>query len=185
MKYCGIDYSLNSPAIGIWDGEEYRMYFMSIVKKAVNSKSDYLFGTQYPKFYTFEERIDKISDWAISVIEKEKPDHVAIEDYSYNSSGSSVLQIAENTGLLKHKLHKLGVDLTKYAPRAIKKFATNNGNAGKFSMEKSFIKETGHNVKEELGGLLTENPSSDIIDAYYIAKMLKKEHENKRIAGLQ
>jgi len=57
------------------------------------------------------------------------------------------------------------------APTAIKKFATGKGNANKEKMQDAFINETGVNLKEQLN--MTEkqwNPSSDIIDAYYVCK---------------
>jgi Holliday junction resolvasome RuvABC endonuclease subunit len=57
-------------------------------------------------------------------------------------------------------------------PTQIKKFATGKGNANKELMQDSFVKETGVDMKKLL--TMTEkqwNPSSDIIDAYYIAKI--------------
>jgi len=53
----------------------------------------------------------------------------------------------------------------------IKKFATGKGNAKKQDMEVAFINETNYHIKDVLG--LTEkqfNPSSDIIDSYFICK---------------
>jgi hypothetical protein len=62
----------------------------------------------------------------------------------------------------------------------IKKFATGKGNANKEALQEVFLKETGYNIKEKFN--MTEkqwNPSSDIIDSYFICKYgIATENEN-------
>jgi Holliday junction resolvasome RuvABC endonuclease subunit len=86
-------------------------------------------------------------------------------------SKGRVFHIAENTGILKYRLWKYGVDFEAVPPTVIKKFATGKGNADKEKMQTAFVAENNLDIKFELG--MTEkqwNPSSDIIDAYWICK---------------
>ena len=121
---------------------------------------------------TPEERYDFISDWALDILISNGIELVAIEDYSYGSKGK-VFHIAENTGLLKWKIWNADIEYKLIAPTEIKKFATGKGNANKEKMYESFLQETSRNLQEELV-IKSEkigNPTSDIVDSYYICKM--------------
>ena len=65
------------------------------------------------------------------------------------------------------------------APTAIKKFATGKGNANKELMYESFLKETSRNLQEELVVKSEKigNPTSDIVDSYYICKIMLESQE--------
>jgi Holliday junction resolvasome RuvABC endonuclease subunit len=94
----------------------------------------------------------------------------AVEGYAMGAKGQ-VFQIAENTGLLKHKLWLTGIPFVTPAPTAVKKHATGKGNAKKEDMERAFVEETGWDIRHELGqSAKSWNPSSDIIDAYFMAR---------------
>ena len=87
------------------------------------------------------------------------------------ASTGRVFNIAENAGLLKHYLWKNKFKYSMVPPTVIKKFATGKGNANKEKLQEQFVTDTGVNIKQMLN--MTEkqwNPSSDIIDSYYIAK---------------
>ena len=93
-----------------------------------------------------------------------------MEGYSLGSTGM-VFNIAENLGLLKHYLYKWNYDYTSVPPTVIKKFATGKGNANKQLLQDVFEENTGYYIKKKLS--LTDkqwNPSSDIIDSYFICK---------------
>jgi hypothetical protein len=65
-----------------------------------------------------------------------------------------------------------GIDV--HAPSAIKKFATGKGNAKKEDMYASFVEETGVDLSIILDQSVdpkVNSPISDIVDAYYIAKL--------------
>lgn len=86
-------------------------------------------------------------------------------------STGRVFNIAENAGLLKHYLWKRKYTYNIIPPTVIKKFATGKGNANKQLLQDTFELETGYFIKNKLS--MTEkqnNPSSDIIDSYYICK---------------
>jgi len=56
-------------------------------------------------------------------------------------------------------------------PTVLKKFATGKGNANKELMQEAFMLETGWDIKALLGQTEKQwNPSSDIIDAYYLVR---------------
>ena len=120
-----------------------------------------------------EERFNRISDWALWIIRSKllgAPQLITIEGYAMGAKGL-VFNIAENTGLLKHKLWNANYKFCTPAPSAIKKFATTKGNANKEKMQESFIEQTGVDIKKALA--MTEsawNPSSDIIDSYYMMR---------------
>lgn len=175
----GVDYSLTSPAICILPDdpearfEQSQIHFLTPVKKAAKVRTKNLIGYEFPQYTCFQDRIGKISQWAISVIREAKPELIYLEGYSYASVGNS-FDIAENTGLFKHKLHLIGIDVKLVAPTTLKKFATTKGNATKPAMAAAFWEENNVDIKKELG-LTSENPSSDIVDAYYLARFGTKQ----------
>ena len=67
-------------------------------------------------------------------------------------TGLAVRSIAENTGLLKHKLYKIKVPTKPVPPTVIKKYATGKGNANKELMYEAFCAEllTPSNLKTRL-----------------------------------
>ena len=121
-----------------------------------------------------EERFDKISEWAVTSIQKcvgNDPFVVYLEDYSFASKGK-VFHIAENTALVKHKLYKLGVEIHTIPPTVIKKFARGKGVGTKDQMHEAFVKETGIKLlpiyqpkAEEVG-----SPTGDLVDSFFICK---------------
>ena len=126
----------------------------------------------YPEWKTEQERHDLLSDWALTWLQGCE---VFIEGYAFATSGTShVRSIAENTGLLKHKLYKIKVPTKSVPPTVIKKYATGKGNANKELMYEAFCAEllTPTNLKTRLTpkSKKIRSPVSDIVDAYFIAK---------------
>jgi hypothetical protein len=175
----GIDYSMRSPSICIFVGinnetfsfERCKFYFLTDVKKYANLFLNNIFGESFSTWDEDSERYKSISDWAMEKIIGS--DQIAIEGYSYNSTGR-VFHIAENTGILKYKIFEIGIPLEVIPPANIKKLATGKGNADKDMMHKSFMAETNYNLKEIITPKKNKigNPVSDIIDSYYICKHL-------------
>jgi len=175
MRISGIDYSLTSPAVCVHDGDEWSVdncnfYYYDIKKRVVSYPNENLHPHLYPIWTVQEQRMDLLSRWSLDVVFRS--DHIGLEGYSFGSKGRAVFNIAENGGILKHKLYKARYPVTEFAPTAVKKFATGKGNSGKDIMEESFKEETGKDIRTILE--LSEksfNPISDIIDAYYVCKM--------------
>jgi Holliday junction resolvasome RuvABC endonuclease subunit len=172
----GIDYSLTSPAICICnDAEEFHIsnclfFYLTSIKKYELGTDRYR-GMLFPEYEGDIERYNNISQWTLTLLDHYDVEHVFIEGYSMGSKGR-VFNIAENTALLKYKLWLQDYPTHIYPPTVIKKFATGKGNANKELMQEEFIAETGYNLKQMLGQSEKQwNPSSDIIDAYWIAKL--------------
>lgn len=173
MRYVGIDYSLTSPCVCIHSGETFdfnscTFHFLTSVSKYEGKFGQNLFGHSHQEFSSDEQRYYNITNWVLNLLSNS--DKIMIEGYSMGSTGR-VFNIAENAGLLKHYLWLKGMDFTSVPPTVVKKFATGKGNANKEKIQESFINDTGVNIKDLLH--MTEkqwNPSSDIIDSFYICK---------------
>ena len=182
MRVVGIDYSLSSPCICVFDGDEFRYDLCRFYYLTNNKKYDIdiigIQGDLHRDYLCNEERYDNIAKWTMSLVKE--GDSVYMEGYSMGSTGM-VFNIAENAGLLKNYLWSWKLDYTIVAPTVIKKFASGKGNSNKERLQECFAEETGIDIKKALG--MTEkqwNPSSDIVDAYYICKYgyhQERQHE--------
>ena len=184
MRIAGIDYSLTSPAICVWkstdddDGffnfDDCALYYLEIPKRRGPTPHGILniHANPYPEWETEEERHELLSKWTMSII---TGCEVFIEGYAFATSGTShVRSIAENTGLLKHKMYKVKQSFTSVPPTVIKKYATGKGNANKEVMYEAFVDDllTPTDLKERLTPKATKvkNPVSDLVDSYFICK---------------
>jgi len=175
-KCAGIDLSLTSPAICIFlGGEDYSYDSCKFSYLTDNSKriicTEYISGKLFPSYSSSIERYKNITSWVIDTLQYYGIVNAFIEDYSFGSTGR-VFNIAENTGILKYHLWTNKINFSTIPPTVIKKIATGKGNANKEAMQASFINDTGIDIKSQLG--LSEkqwNPSSDIIDSYYVCKV--------------
>lgn len=172
MRIIGIDYSLSSPCICICDASEFnflkcKFYYLTSNKKH-DIDVDNIQGTLHKDYICNEQRYDNIAKWVLELLKE--GDIVYMEGYSMGSTGM-VFNIAENAGLLKNYLWHWNFDYNIVPPTVIKKFATGKGNANKQIMQDVFEETTGYYIKKKLS--LTDkqwNPSSDIIDSYFICK---------------
>ena len=172
-KTIGIDYSLTSPAICICRGafkfDNCKIYYLTNVKKY---EGDYyngkINGRLHLPYTTETQRHDQISDWALSVIGT-TIHNIFIEGYSFGSKGL-VFNLAENMGTLKHKLYKLNKRFDSIVPGQVKKNATGKGNADKLKMYEQFVKDTKIDLMKEFDQSKLNNPVTDIVDSYYVAK---------------
>jgi len=181
VRIGGIDYSLTSPSVCIYNGEKNKfsfdnckIFYLSSIRKFSEILDKNLEGQSTLKNYDCpEERYDYISDWVMDILISNDIKNVAIEDYSYGSTGK-VFHIAENTGLLKWKLWQSEIKYMVIPPTVIKKFASGKGNANKEKMYESFLFETKRNLQEEfqIKSDKIGNPVSDIVDSYFICKYI-------------
>lgn len=181
----GIDYSMNSPAICIhkckseWNIKNCSFHFYSSTKKC-QIKSGQFNGGPAPLYKKNDDidRWESNADWAIDILNpiKDKIKGISIEGYSYGSKGSLLFNIAENTVILKYKLRKLlpTIKLDIFAPQQIKKNSTGKGNSNKEQMYKFFLEETKVDITKFINSKPEGNPISDIVDSYWICKLLYK-----------
>lgn len=182
---------MTSPSICVFDGKRFslgnchfhfltdRKYLIETFKHKTVFKAT---GYEVPwKYINNTDRFNQISKWAMKIINEAEPDHIAIEGYSMGSTTGRAFDIAENTMLLKYKMYNKGwKEPLIYAPTSVKKFATGKGNAGKQLLLEAFKTENNVNLNDILGMKTQKpaNPVSDIIDSYYITKMLHEDSMN-------
>ena len=180
MKIIGIDYSLTCPCCCVVDGgfngdnaglDNCQFFYLTSVKKYEGTFLEgQITGHLFAPWTSQQERHDNISEWVFDkVIRSTINPYVFIENYSFGSKGR-VFNLAENTGLLKHKLYKKGIKFETLVPSVIKKLATGKGNADKEKMYDKFYEETGVNMMEALDQTTLNNPVTDIVDSFYIAR---------------
>lgn len=173
MKVIGIDYSMTSPAITLMvDGTITSHYLTSVKKHQTTYRltdNYHAIGTPQSDHHSQEDRFDRISEWAVRVCDIE-PQLIIIEDYAMGAKGK-VFHIAENCGLMKHKLWKRRSPFKVIAPTALKKFATGKGNADKCMMHDAFKQATGIDLRKVMDQESKDcgSPVSDIVDSYYLA----------------
>lgn len=175
MTIAGIDYSMTSPAICLYDDTagEFKFENCTIHYLTQNKKYEVEFKNVHGEYFEYSnemERYDIISSFFLDRMLEVAPVTAFIEDYSMGSKGR-VFHIAENTGVFKYRMWQFGIHFQTAPPTVIKKFATGKGNANKERMQEVFESENTIRLKNELNQTEKQwNPSSDIIDAYYICK---------------
>ena len=177
----GIDYSMSSPSLCIYDTdkdftfENCDIYYANAKKKyVINIKN--LHGFVLPETRPNEPmyRYNEICQLFANILVKEKVEKVCIEGYALGSHAGLVFNIAENTSLLKHFMWKSKIDYINPSPSTIKKFFTGKGNADKIKIVDTFINETGVDLQSILGTKTKEAaPINDICDSYAMCKYMK------------
>jgi hypothetical protein len=171
----GVDYSITSPAICVYDGkkkfsfEACKCYNLTSYENIFSKDIKFSFHKGYKSEI---QRFHNISEWALKIITSYIDDIkiVGIEGYSMGSKGK-VFNIAENTALLKYKLFAAAIPFDTVPPTSVKKMATGKGNANKDVMFEQFIKDTNRDLKKELQpNRKLGSPTTDVIDAFYITK---------------
>ena len=183
----GIDYSLNSPAICIaddnFDFNKCSFHFLTSKKKHIGKFGKNIFGYEIKDYNTPIERFSNISTWALDIIHKHKSNtaKVFIEGYSFGSKGQAVFQIAENCGILKYRLQMSPTMLyDTIVPSVVKKYASGKGNADKQLMYDSFKEHTKIDLMKMFDMEKLNNPVTDIVDSYYIAKVGYENSKSKK-----
>jgi len=176
-RLIGIDYSLSCPALCIQEKNNTEFVQSKIHYLIDNKKMTGVFkniiGHFHMDYKSPEQRYEQITFWTLKQMGKISDiEKVFIEDYSFGSKGKT-FNIAENAGLLKYQLYKLGISFCTIPPTTIKKHFTGKGNADKNKMEETFINQTGIDLYKLLGkdrGKNVVSPISDIVDSYALVK---------------
>lgn len=183
MLICGLDLSTNSPGAYILKlddelnviSEDFKG--ITSVKKTVTPKTPLL-----PKFDNYIDRDLWVSEQIVSFTSG--VDYVALEGPAYGAKGK-LFEIGQSAGAVKYPLYRFGCALRVYDPLSIKMFATGEGNADKLDMYNHFIQKKGIHYFESLNLPVVNkdkgvSPTSDIIDAYWIAHLLLLELKLRR-----
>jgi len=197
MKFAGIDYSITSPAICIYDEERNHYTFLSYsgasnvsgdVELDWNNFSIRIYKQRNKDdFKNNFERYNHIAEkMMIEFIKFEKninSDCIAIEDYALGAKGR-ISDIVEATTLFKFRLFEKKYDLKQYPPKTLKKQIGGNGNLGKDDIYdqcwgseemKELMEYLKKHFKEKKSGMV----QGDLLDAYAVMKMRMKEYHNE------
>lgn len=176
MKIAGIDYSITSPAICIYDDskpfcfENCEFRFLTDKKKYGKQIAPNIQGEFFKDYETDTQRFDNISQWAIDTIKG--VNQVALEGYAFSAQGL-IFNLAENCGLLKYKIYKENLPLVIYEPGKIKKVAAGKGNSCKDIMYEAFVEQTKVELLKVFDQKTLSNPVTDLVDSYFIIKTHK------------
>ena len=170
MIIAGIDYSMSSPAIAVWDDateckfENIKFFNLNGTKKYQgihgNIRIDPL-----PLYSCPEERYLKNATWAVDVLKANGVQKVNLEGYAMNSSSGLVFNIGECAGALKRAMWEAGIPFVSNAPTAVKKSFHGKGNANKQAMVEAFVERFGVSISDILGCKFADAPANDLVDA--------------------
>ena len=88
-----------------------------------------------PKEDSLPVRLKTIYDGMCALIEKYKPEHVAIEELFFNTNTTTGIAVAEARGVIILACLNSGVKLYEYTPLQIKQALTSNGRADKHQVQ--------------------------------------------------
>ena len=95
------------------------------------------------KYARHEQKLEKIFERVISVIDEYAPDEMALEAPFYGKNVQSMLKLGRAQGVAMAAALSRQIPITEYAPKKVKQAVTGNGNASKeqvAQMLKSLIK---------------------------------------------
>lgn len=203
MIICGVDFSLNSPAVCINDDNKFSYY--SLYRPGKLTKKEVIGIDVLKEFKNLNLNINKpivesknyqvrennnlieaefLTDSIIEYIQSKIKDSevkIGLEGFSYGSTGNRLAELAGYNYLLRHKLIKNNYNFSIYSPKTIKSIA-GNGNYNKDQIAESYL-----NIidDDELRVFLNDNkdtlfinrhwikPIDDLIDAYFTAKTVQ------------
>lgn len=181
--FAGIDYSMNSPAICVWnendplDFEHLKFYNFGKVKKLEGNHGVGNVNVMVQENYEANEpRFRAIAAWAKAVMIANGVTDAIIEGYAMSSKASNNLcQTAENCGLLKQQLYTLGIEFEVVAPTQAKKLFTGKGNAKKPDIIEEFTRFMKHDLLKSMDITNKEGkPVDDIADSFSIMRCHSK-----------
>lgn len=176
MSFVGVDYSLSSPAYCISSSDDPTpddCTFIVYADKKAHLKISHPQIKVIKKNEDLKEMARYIanSDMLFDFLHRDFIEGVFMEGYSFGSTSSSMMQIAENAGVFKHRLHQFEVPVTVFPPTTIKKFATGKGNATKHMMYDAWLKHDGWDLISIFKAVSPNtNPLSDLVDSYFILR---------------
>lgn len=171
MIVAGIDYSMTSPSIAILNTEDeikfenIKIFSLYGVKKYIGVHGKNIRIDLFPEWNTPEERFSDIANWAEKILDANKVCEVVLEGYALGSTKGLVFQIAENTSVLKQRLHKMSIPFTIPSPSSVKKNFTGKGNAKKPEMVDAFDKRFGVDISKIIGCVKAKAPENDMVDS--------------------
>jgi crossover junction endodeoxyribonuclease RuvC len=79
----------------------------------------------------FEERLSHVADECARLIQKFKPESIALERLFFNTNAKTAMQVAEVRGAILHVAQSAGIPAFEYTPGQIKSATAGHGHADK------------------------------------------------------
>ena len=130
MRVLGIDPGYAIVGYGVIDYDGYR--FKTVGYGAITT----------PAHTAFDERLNQIYEDMLPVIERYKPEHLAIEKLYFNTNPTTAIDVAQARGVILLAAKQKGVRVFEYTPLQVKQSITGYGKAEKhqvMEMVKSFL----------------------------------------------
>ncbi len=160
MRVLGIDPGTLNCGYGIVEEEDSRLFY--VTSGGIKSSSK----TSLPK------RLKKIYEGIEEVIEKHKPDGMAIENLFFSKNVRAALKLGEAKGVAILAAVKRGIPVFEYSPLEIKKSVVGHGSAEKRQVQ---------NMVKVLLGLKSIPHPPDLADALALAICHIHTHRMKEI----
>lgn len=180
MIVAGIDYSISSPSLCIWDTETdftHKNFKFFVLEKSTTKKEQKRRETLSEewknnisiknKCLILKENIPEyivMADYFVSILSEYGVKKVFMESYAYAGKGK-VFNLAEATGLLKTFICLSGIKIKLYEPLHVKKIFTGNGRASKERMIDSYNEKFSLDIRKIYGINMSDSPLSDIVDS--------------------
>lgn len=176
MILIGVDYSITSPAITVFNQDSGELRFICFRQKKkdvsldsrVNMLEMPVYGCEQERHHLLSTKLFEAAVGCFGAI-----GGAYMENYAYAGSGQ-VFNIAEATGCFKQLLFRNGIPLDVFQPTSVKKVATGKGNAKKHEMLAQFTKDVADPYpwfgRVYAGEEKIISPVSDIVDSYYVLK---------------
>jgi Holliday junction resolvasome RuvABC endonuclease subunit len=180
MQICGMDLSINSPGKVIlnldnstFDVKSVSFFGYNQIKKRTLTQCNIKIA-HIDKHFQILNMCERVNI-ATNILNEsmEEVSIIAIEGYSYGSEGR-LFEIGEFTGGVKQFFYNQGKRIICYPPNCIKQFATGSGGADKIKMKLAFKNRFPTLYPIAIDNLPDfESPQSDLIDAFFIAMLLR------------
>jgi len=193
MKIFGLDISLDHGGIVVLngDGKVINYCFLTATKKYidVDPKHGFLLSKKGEdesketfRLRRMKEYLEKLVDFE-RIMPSVEAMFFSIEGYSYSSKTTSICQIAELTGYLKHIIFEDGGCIRIHDPLSVKLFAVGKGSCMKkdivnealsqgFNIPGGLVKKKQVKKKESVKVEEFDGPATDLADAYFLANMI-------------
>ena len=194
ILFAGLDLAMNHSGIVFLDeqGKVFYSFFISTVKKHIITIDDGFIKAIHLRPQRKSENIENYQafkcHFAVANVEllfnkftTLNIVYAGIEDYSYNSMGRSLVQIAEIDGLIKNFLWNSRIPFKRISPKSLKLMGGKRGNAKK--------KDIIDNVKAEFPLVINDailqwdnktkdykGPATDLADAFVLAKIVQYDY---------
>ena len=184
---CGIDLSLNHFGIVLMDIKSSKViqwvYGTNVKKRCKREKSFYsVFINKAPKEKEQREtyktkRMCQVLDGVCGFLADQYDIVTSLEDYAYSGVSQSMTGLAEISGCLKEWLWKEEVPFRLTDPQTLKMWVSKGG-LSKREMRKAapdFVPDDLFYEKKTKKGTDLDGPGTDVVDAYWLADILRVE----------